>query len=204
MERRWSHANYWLETLSKAYEFRPAKISIGTEHAKGVRLWPPSTHTPKGRPRTKPMKKQLGKRAITEFANRTHSIDEIGLLPSSNSQSRRCGLCGSTEHNRRSCRGATAGDTFERLISKRMKITHFSLPTPPPDDTLSLLHSDDEQSMQVPHEYYGKGVLKLFETSPGSGTKRYYSGQVGHRWREGGQTRYRIIYDDQDTGYFPP
>jgi hypothetical protein len=144
MNCRWSHKSFWLSTQSNLFSFRPKKYNLTLSTLPGVRLWPPSTKKPRGRPRMKVLKKARNapKAAILEFEARgtnqklaTHVVTSHSLPT--------CSSCGSKGHNASTCKSATIGDMFQRKLSTTNQLAHVSLPPPPPDDIIVV---DDDAS----------------------------------------------------------
>ena len=194
---------------------------------KGTRLWPPSSTVPRGRPRTRPQRKRKNSgrkvsfittlfichsnayyasfsEAIEKFQAR--SVHEDIRAPTSGlTTSRTCGLCGSHQHDRRTCRAATIGDIFLNQISKSAQMEHMSLPLPPPDEDIDSILSCDEDctssssaSVRGAHQNIGRPVMKIF-MDPVTRKRRPFSGVVHATFMMEGARKFKIKYDDGDT-----
>ena len=176
MDRRWSHVSFWLETVQEVYSFRPEKYSICLASMQGYRLWPPSLNVPRGRPRTRPLKKRSQCKERIEFESRPHNRP-LAVTSSTNTRpSYSCRMCGSKGHDARSCKSATAGDIFLRCVSVSQQMLHVALPPPPcrevEDEQIMDCHNQSGTSCD---ENVGKPVLKIFK-DPLTSRKRPFSG----------------------------
>ena len=84
MNRIWSHDSYWLATIQNVFETRPEKYQLSILGAPAYRLWPPHSVKPKGRPRTKPMKRgtSRGRKDLLDFETQPHNTVRFNPLSS--------------------------------------------------------------------------------------------------------------------------
>ncbi len=76
---------------------------------------------------------------------------------------RNCGLCGSRDHDRRTCLQSTGGDIFERVIPKKARLQYVALP-----DVVADVFDLTQSPISSPNRYagtsmVGRSVVKIFK-----------------------------------------
>lgn len=199
MNRRWCHSSFWNSTMVDVYKFEPMNYTLPPS-LEGVRLWPPSTRTPRGRPRMKPLKK--GRSAMNselkKFEEREHN--KVFASGAHVRGGGTCSKCGSKGHNSRSCKSATMGDIFKRQLTVEAQLHHVHLPLPPPDSYRSWVGPTPSLASTVEDDgYVGAPVLKWFSCKECASGRRQFSGICKGVSQTEGRRMYRIQYDDNDV-----
>ena len=110
---------------------------------------------------------------------------------------RNCGLCGSRDHDRRTCSQCTGADVFERVIPRKARLQHVALP-----DVVADVFDLTQSPESSPDRFagtsmVGRPVVKIFKDEQ-TKKKRPFSGVVCTELSHGGKRHFKVQYDDGD------